>query len=93
MYSDVRVPFSAAMLGTVAEIPTIDGVSSMKIPPGTSSGRKLRLRGKGVAGPGGPGDHYVTVHLDVPATLDDKAKKLLHDLTQHLNRDSKGRSR
>ena len=93
VYSDVRVPFHAAMLGTVAEVATIDGVSSVKIPPGTSSGKKLRLRGKGVAGPAGPGDHYVTVQLDVPGSLDEKAKKLLHDLTQHLARDTKGRSR
>jgi len=93
VYSDVRVPFHAAMLGTVAEVATLDGVASVKIPPGTSSGKKLRLRGKGVAGPAGPGDHYVTVQIDVPGNLDEKAKKLLHDLTQHLARDSKGRSR
>jgi DnaJ-class molecular chaperone len=93
VYSDVRVSFHAAMLGTVAEVATIDGVSSVKIPPGTSSGKKLRLRGKGVAGPTGPGDHYVTVQIDVPGNLDDKAKKLLHDLTAHLARDTKGRSR
>ena len=93
VYSDVRVSFQAAILGTVAEVPTIDGVSSVKIPPGTSSGKKLRLRGKGVAGPAGPGDHYVSVQIDVPGNLDDKARKLLHDLTSHLARDTKGRSR
>ena len=93
VYSDVRVDFHAAMLGTVAEVATLDGVASMKIPPGTSSGKKLRLRGKGVAGPAGPGDHYVTVQIDVPGNLDEKAKKLLHDLTAHLARDTKGRSR
>ncbi len=93
VFSDVHVRFHEAMLGTVAEVATIDGVASVKIPPGTSSGRKLRLRGKGVAQPGGPGDHYVTVQIDVPASLDEKAKKLLHDLTQHLARDSTRRSR
>lgn len=95
VYSDLRVPFHAAMLGTVAEVATIDGVASVKIPPSTSSGRKLRLRGKGVAGPAGPGDHYVTVHIDVPTPdkLDDKARKLLHELTQHLARDSNRRAR
>ncbi len=101
VYSDVHVAFHEAMLGTIAEVATIDGVASVKIPPGTSSGRRLRLRGKGAAvrqgsgfpGPVGPGDHYVTVQLDVPAQLDDKAKKLLHDLTQHLSRDTKGRPR
>ena len=93
VYSDVRIPFGDAMLGTTVEVATIDGVSSMKIPPGTSSGRKLRLRGKGAAGPAGPGDHYVTVQIDVPGQLDDEGKKLLHQLTQHLARDTTRRSR
>ncbi|HVV87788.1 MAG TPA: DnaJ domain-containing protein [Kofleriaceae bacterium] len=85
VHSDVRIPFGDAILGTVAEVATLDGKASVKIPPGTSSGRKLRLRGKGaVAGGGAPGDHYVTVQIDVPAQLDEKGKKLLHDLTQHL---------
>ena len=85
VFSDVRVPFHHAILGTVAEVATVDGKASVKIPPGTSSGRKLRLRGKGVVADGvGPGDHYVTVHVDVPTELDDKAKKLLHELTSHL---------
>lgn len=85
VYSDVRVPFHHAMLGTVAEVITLAGAASVKIPPGTSSGRKLRLRGKGVVVDGsGPGDHYVTVQLDVPSELDDKGRKLLHELTTHL---------
>jgi DnaJ-class molecular chaperone len=69
----------------VREVATIDGTSKVKIPPGTSSGQKLRLRGKGI-GDGGsePGDHYVTVHIDVPKDLDDVGKKLLHDLITHL---------
>jgi len=82
VYSDVRIPFHHAILGTVAEVATVDGSASVKIPPGTSSGRKLRLRGKGV--PGAGGDHYVTVQIDVPAHIDDQTKKLLHDLAQAL---------
>jgi molecular chaperone DnaJ len=93
VYSDVRVPFGDAMLGTVANVATMDGVASVKIPPGTSSGRKLRLRGKGAATPAGPGDHYVTIHIDVPSQLDEKGKKLLHELTQHLARDIPRRAR
>ena len=93
VYSDVRVRFDHAIHGTVAEVATIDGVASVKIPPGTSSGRKLRLRGKGVAGPAGPGDHYVTVQIDVPKDLDEEGKKLLHSLTAHLSRDTTRRSR
>jgi molecular chaperone DnaJ len=84
VHSDVRVPFDHAILGTVVEVATIDGTSSVKIPPGTGSGKKLRLRGKGLPGPGGQGDHYVTIQIDVPAQLDDRAKQLLVELTQHL---------
>jgi DnaJ-class molecular chaperone len=91
VHSELRIPFDRAILGTVVEVATVDGKASVKVPPGTSSGRKLRLRGKGVIGPagsgsGGPagqaGDHYVTVQIDVPRDLDDEAKKLLIELVQ-----------
>jgi DnaJ-class molecular chaperone len=89
VHSDVRLPFQDAILGTVREIATIDGTSSVKIPPGTSSGQKLRLRGKGVAGPSGQGDHYVTVHIDVPKDLDEDARKKLVELVTHLKHAAK----
>lgn len=85
VHSDVRVRFDQAMLGGSADIPTLSGTVSVKIPPGTSSGKKLRLRGKGVADARGQvGDHYVTIQLDVPTRLDDEAKRLLGQLTRHL---------
>jgi DnaJ-class molecular chaperone len=87
IHSDVRLPFQDAILGTVRDVPTVDGSAKVKIPPGTSSGQKLRLRGKGVTGSDGePGDHYVTIQVDVPKDLDDEAKKLLHELVTHLKR-------
>jgi|JI6StandDraft_1071083.scaffolds.fasta_scaffold92877_2 DnaJ-class molecular chaperone len=92
VYSDVRVPFDHAILGTVAEVATLDGKASVKIPPGSSSGKKLRLRGKGaVTADGAPGDHYVTIQIDVPTTLDDKGKKLLVELVSHLQAASRRR--
>jgi DnaJ-class molecular chaperone len=55
------------------------------VPPGTSSGKKLRLRGKGVPGRSGqPGDHYVTIQIDVPKEVDEETKKLLISLVQKL---------
>ena len=76
-----------AMLGTVATVATIDGKAEVKIPPGTSSGKKLRLRGKGMPdGTGGHGDHYVTVQIDVPHELDDEAKKLLVQLATRVRK-------
>jgi molecular chaperone DnaJ len=81
VYSDVRISFDRAILGTVVSVPTIDGKAEVKVPPGTSSGKKLRLRGKGVSDRSGRvGDHYITVQIDVPKDLDDEAKKLLVQL-------------
>jgi DnaJ-class molecular chaperone len=85
--SDVRVSFDRAILGTVASVATIDGEVEVKIPRGTSSGKKLRLRGKGIADhAGAAGDHYVTVQIDVPHELDDEAKKLLTQLVTRLRK-------
>src|SRR5262245_20052971 len=87
VYSDVRISFDRAILGTVATVSTIDGKAEVKVPPGTSSGKKLRLRGKGVSDRRGrKGDHYVTVQIDVPGDLDDDAKKLLIQLVTRLRK-------
>ena len=85
--SDIRIAFDRAILGTVATVATIDGKAEVKIPPGTSSGKKLRLRGKGMPDrAGGQGDHYVTVQIDVPHDLDDEARKLLGQLATRLRK-------
>ena len=89
VFSDVRISFDRAILGTVATVPTIDGKAEVKIPPGASSGKKLRLRGKGLPAQGRgaePGNHYVTVQIDVPGELDDEAKKLLVQLVQRVRK-------
>jgi len=87
VHSDVRISFDRAILGTVATVATVDGKAEVKIPPGTSSGKKLRLRGKGVPDRSGtPGDHYVTVQIDVPSDLDDDAKKQLVQLVTRLKK-------
>ena len=78
VHSEVRLAIDQAVLGTVASVPTLDGRASVKIPPGTSSGVKLRLKGKGATGAGGArGDHFVTVQIDVPKQLDEEAKRLI----------------
>jgi molecular chaperone DnaJ len=87
VYSDVRIPFDRAILGTVATVPTIDGKAEVKVPPGTASGKKLRLRGKGIPDRSGhTGNHYVTVQIDVPNDLDEESKKLLVQLVQRLRK-------
>jgi DnaJ-class molecular chaperone len=87
VFSDVRISFDRAILGTVATVATIDGKAEVKVPPGTASGKKLRLRGKGVTDRAGhAGDHYITVQIDVPGDLDDDAKKLLVQLVTRLRK-------
>jgi DnaJ-class molecular chaperone len=87
VYSDVRIPFDRAILGTVATVPTIDGKAEVKVPPGTSSGKKLRLRGKGIPDrAGNAGDHYITVQIDVPGNLDEDQKKQLIQLVTRLRK-------
>jgi molecular chaperone DnaJ len=87
VYSDARISFDRAILGTVTTVPTIDGKVEVKVPPGTSSGKKLRLRGKGVSDRSGRvGDHYITVQIDVPRDLDDDAKKQLFQFVSRLRK-------
>jgi DnaJ-class molecular chaperone len=87
VHTDVRISFDRAILGTVATVATVDGKADVKIPPGTSSGKKLRLRGKGVVDRSGrAGDHYVTVQIDVPKDLDEESKKLLVQIVQRARK-------
>ena len=87
VYSDVRISFDRAILGTVATVATMDGKAEVKVPPGTSSGKKLRLRGKGIPDRSGHvGDHYISVQIDVPGNLDEDAKKQLIQLVTRLRK-------
>jgi DnaJ-class molecular chaperone len=85
IHSELRLTLDKAILGTVAEVPTLDGKAKVKVPPGTSSGVKLRLRGKGArAADGNRGDQYVTIQIDVPSKIDEEAKKLLVRFMQRV---------
>lgn len=87
VHSDVRIALDQAILGSVAEVATLAGTGKVKIPAGTSSGVKLRLKGKGARGKDGElGDHYATVHIDVPRHIDEEAKKLLVQFMQRVKR-------
>jgi len=74
----VPVTFPEAVLGTEIRVPTLDGAVRLRIPPGTPSGRTLRVRGKGVRAPDGTtGDLLVTVEVDVPSSVNEQARKAL----------------
>ncbi len=85
----VTIPVSAmeAALGAKIEVPTIDGRALLKVPPGTNTGQKLRLREKGVPSASDSskrGDEIVEVKLTVPKVSDERSKELLREL-QKLN--------
>lgn len=82
---DVPVSISEAALGAKVEVPTLsEGKVVVTIPPGTSSGAKLRLRGKGVIDRSTKelGDQYVVVKIVVPQKLDERAKQLLKEFSE-----------
>lgn len=83
----LTVPVSAteAALGAKIEVPTIDGRALLKIPPGTQSGQKLRLREKGVPSAtreGARGDEIVEITVTVPMPRDERTKELLKELAK-----------
>ncbi|WP_048439419.1 DnaJ C-terminal domain-containing protein [Caenimonas sp. SL110] len=75
-------PWEAA-LGAEVEVPTLDGAVVLTVAAGTRAGRKLRLRGRGLAdGKGGRGDLYAVAHIDVPATLTPAERDLFEQLAK-----------
>jgi molecular chaperone DnaJ len=88
----VPVRFTEAALGASVKVPTLDGAPlTVKVPAGTSSGRRLRVRGRGVprGGSGGNGDLIVTIEVVVPkaSELSPKARLALQQLAQEDHSD------
>ena len=76
---EVPLSISEALLGASIEVPSLNGMKTMKIPPGASSGQKMRLRGQGVPASGGKpeGDLFVVVKIAVPKNLDEESRDLI----------------
>jgi len=85
IYLTVPVSSTEAALGAKIEVPTVDGRALLKIPPGTQSGQKLRLREKGVPSAtkdGVRGDEIVEITVHVPMPRDERTKELLRELAK-----------
>jgi molecular chaperone DnaJ len=81
----VPITFPEAALGTTMTVPTLDGKVTLKVPPGTSSGKVLRVRGRGVPSGSGrnakkAGDLLVKVEVVVPTELTDEQKAAVESL-------------
>lgn len=85
IYVTVPITLAEAALGAKIEVPTIDGRAQLKIPPGTNSGQKLRLREKGVASSsadGVRGDQIVEVQIVTPKVQDERSKEILREFAR-----------
>jgi len=82
--ADATVTFPEAALGSVLEVPTLDGTVKMRIPEGTQPGRVFRIRGRGIPRGAGKnaarGDHLVRVQVSVPIQLGDRERQLIEEL-------------
>jgi curved DNA-binding protein len=81
LYVDLAVSPWEAALGDDVSVPTLDGSARVKVPAGSSSGRRLRLRGQGLPGGGGSaGDLYAVVMIHVPKKLNRRERELFKQL-------------
>jgi molecular chaperone DnaJ len=86
----VPVTIAEASLGAKVDVPTIDGRAQLKIPPGTQSGQKLRMRERGVENAGRAdqrGDQIVTVEVVVPHLQDERSREIMRELAKLNNQD------
>jgi DnaJ-class molecular chaperone len=74
---ELPVTLYEAVLGGKVRVPTLDGAVQLAIPPGTSSGRTLRVKGKGLPSKDGAGDLYATVRIVLPAGGDAELEELM----------------
>ncbi|QRO87723.1 DnaJ C-terminal domain-containing protein [Kytococcus sedentarius] len=78
---DLPVSFAEAALGATVAVPTLDGQSvTVKVAPGTPSGRRLRIRGRGVPTKNGNGDLIAVVQVEVPTELSDAQREAVEAL-------------
>ena len=79
---DREIKLSDAVLGSSLEVPTLEGDKHIKVPPGTQSNSRIRLKGFGLPRlqEGGKGDEYVRIIIKYPKNLTEKQKKLVEEL-------------
>jgi DnaJ-class molecular chaperone len=81
---EVPISVSEAVLGTKVDVPTPDGTHlTVKVPPGTSCGARLRLRGKGIAG----GDEFVEIKIVAPKVTDARSRELMEEFARLNSQD------
>jgi len=88
---DLSINIAQATLGAEVEIPTVDGLAKLKIPPGTQPGKVIKMRGKGVpfVRGNGRGDQLVVVNVEIPKSLSKEQRQLFEQLSKSLGTDAR----
>jgi molecular chaperone DnaJ len=90
IHLSVPITVAEAALGAKVDVPTIDGRAQLRIPPGTQSGQKLRMRERGVESasvPGQRGDEIVTVEVVIPQLNDERSKEIMREFAKLNSQD------
>src|SRR5207253_10022265 len=85
IYVTVPVTVPEAALGAKIEVPTVEGKAQLRIPPGTQSGQKFRLREKGapsLRNPSARGDQFVEVQVTLPKVISEETKDILRQYSK-----------
>jgi len=82
---DVPITIAEASLGTKVSVPLLKGTVDVRVPAGTSSGKRVRVPGKGVAPPNkSPGDFYAVIQIVAPPSLSDQDQSALREIGERL---------
>jgi len=91
LYLDLPLAPWEAVLGATVEVPTLGGTVQLKVPPGTQTGQKLRLAGRGLPRPhGGAGDLYAIAQVAVPRTASEREIALYRELAEGASFNPRG---
>ncbi|MDP6544736.1 MAG: DnaJ C-terminal domain-containing protein [Phycisphaerae bacterium] len=84
---EVPISITEAALGAKVDVPTVDGMTTVTVPPGTSSGQRLRLRKKGIKAASGRGDQFVLIKIAIDKQVSAEGRKLLEEFQSHQQSD------
>ena len=90
LIAKVPVTLGEAVLGSKVDVPCPKGTISLKVPAGTSSGKRLRIKGCGVPTKDGPGDLLAEIQIVLPEEMDEKSIELVKQIDARTTHDPRG---
>ena len=84
VFYELSITYPQAVIGAELEVPSLDGMTSLKIPSGTPPGKSFHIKGKGIPrlGGHGKGDEIVVVNIEVPKNITPRQRELLEEFAQ-----------